>query len=31
MTLEDYGGDRRAWMAERVTVEKLTNGVWTAV
>jgi hypothetical protein len=28
MTVADYDGDRRAWMAERLTVEHLVNGVW---
>ena len=27
-SLADYDGDRKAWMAERLTVEKLVNGSW---
>jgi hypothetical protein len=27
-TLADYGGNRRAWMEERITFEKFHNGNW---
>lgn len=29
-SLADYDGDRKAWMADRLTVEKLVNGNWVA-
>jgi hypothetical protein len=31
MTLDDYGGDRQAWLAERLTVEELVDGRWERV
>lgn len=30
-SLEDYGGDRQAWLAERLTVEELIHGRWERV
>lgn len=30
-SLADYDGDRRAYMADRLTVEKLTGGRWEKV
>ena len=31
MGLEDYNGDRRAWMADRMTIERRTGGGWVRV
>jgi hypothetical protein len=31
MTVADYGGDRAAWLRERLTIEKLKNGSWVKV
>ena len=28
MSLADYGGNRSAWLAERLTFEKRVNGRW---
>jgi hypothetical protein len=28
MTLEDYGGDRKAYNDERLVIEENKNGVW---
>jgi hypothetical protein len=30
-SLADYGGDRRAFVADRLTVEKLVGGNWVKV
>jgi hypothetical protein len=29
MTIDDYDGDRQAWLADRLTVEENINGRWT--
>lgn len=31
MTLEDYGGDRRAWLSDLVVIEELRGGRWARI